>query len=60
MYRLGLVLLPKLQNFDVALELSRQFGGECNLKVGAVIRNADIQKLFGSTFYISVGRVAYL
>jgi len=33
MYRLRLVVLLKHQNFDVALELSREFGGECNLNV---------------------------
>jgi len=31
MYRLGFVVLLKHQNFYVALELSRQFGGERNL-----------------------------
>jgi hypothetical protein len=52
MYRLGLVVLMKHQNLDVALELSRPYG--------AVIRNADIQKLSASTFHISVDLVAYL
>jgi len=33
MYRLGLLVLLKHQNFNVELELSIEFGGECNLNV---------------------------
>jgi len=33
MYRLGPLVLLKHQNYDVALELSREIGGESNLNV---------------------------